>query len=304
MPKLSPELEKLLGYIPAAEREGMTKVVTELHENGLRQDEFSRRMNEVTDLKKQYETGKEWVDTNRTYYKEAISQRDEAIRKAKEAEDRISQLSSGNGNGAGNGNRNANIEDIDMDDPEKVAAAIRQARQDAAEARADAIKMSQAVTKFNDLLEKGELITRTQFETEGGKKLDAYGLAIMSVFDTQARAIEEFGKPISRETLLKEAEKWGGDLGRAYEVVTADLRREKEKAAMKEELKKELMAEQAENGMPIAPGAPPVQMGPMQLRALQNKTAGESQIDPSIKADGSGRLAHAIAAELRAEGKA
>jgi hypothetical protein len=306
MTKLSPELEKLMGFItekvPPADREGMTKLVTELNDGHLRQDEFSRKMNEIADLRKQLETGKTWVDDNRAYYKEAIAQRDEALQRAKDAEERAAQLKS-NANPNGD-HRSSVIEDVDMDDPTAVSAAIKKARQDAADARADAIKLSESVTKFTNLLESGELVTKSQFDTEGGKKLDAYGRAMLSIFDTQAKAMEEFGKPISRDLLLKEADKWGGSLERAYEVVTADMRREKDKAIMKEELLKEIRAEQAEAGNPIAPGSPPLQLGPMQARIFAAKTDGDSQIDASIAADGSGRLAHAIAQELRAEGKA
>jgi hypothetical protein len=306
MPTLSPELEKLLAFVPAAEREGMTKIVTGLHENGLRQEEFSRKMNEVQDLKQRYEKGNSWVDDNRAYYKEAIAQRDAAAKKAADLENIVSSLKSGQAPGSGTpGAQNFDIKSIDMDDPEKVAAAIAQANREAAEARADARKLSEHVTKINDLLEKGQLVTREQFDLEGGKKLESYGQAIMNVMDTVNKAMIEYGKPISRDALLVEADKNGGNLTVAYENLTKEWREEKMKNEWLVAERKKWEEEQAEKGFPTAPGSAPIGLGPMQKMVFQgNKSGDESAIDPSIKADGSGRLAHAIAQELRQEGKA
>jgi hypothetical protein len=102
--------------------------------------------------------------------------------------------------------------------------------------------------------------------------------------------------------LLNEAAKRGGDLGAAYDEVTKDARLEKIKADIRNEVTKEFEAKYANtNGNPLAPGAPPL-VGPLQAMIDGQRNA-ESAIDPSLKADGSGRLARAIAAELRAEGK-
>src|SRR4030067_2324520 len=82
---LTPKLEALVAAAPAEQREGLKK---ELEEGFLRQDEFSRRMQELSISKKAYDEGNGWVTDNRSYYKEAIAQRDQAMQRAKELEEK------------------------------------------------------------------------------------------------------------------------------------------------------------------------------------------------------------------------
>jgi hypothetical protein len=293
MGKITPELENLLALLPAEKREGARK---EIEGGFLRQDEFSRKMNELTENDKRrevaYAEGKTWVENNRTYYKEALAQRDEAVKKAKELEERAANLG-----------KPAPVEDpeINVDDPIALAKALRKAREDAAAARADAASLSKIVTDVAEKLTNGQLVTLDQFETEGGKRLEAFSKATMDVMQTLQRGQKEYGLDINRDELLKKAEQFGGSLEKAYEDVTAPARLEKLKKDIRDEVTKELEGKYQSSATPLAPGDTPLALGPLQQRVFQVANP-SSTIDPNIPADGSGRLAHAIAAEMRAEG--
>jgi len=293
---LTPELEALLGTITdQAKREGLRK---ELESGYLRQSDYSRKMNEIAETEKTraeaYAKGINWVETNKANYAEAIRQRDAAIAKAKEAEEKAAQLSSST--------THQTDFNVDMSDEAAVAEAIRKANAEAQQARQEAAKLAATVTRINKMIDDGELVTATKFEEEAGKRLEAFSRATMDVLGTIAKGKSEFGIDIDRDKLLNEAAKYGGDLNKAYESVTADARLEKLKADIRNEVGKEYEAKYANtNGNPLAPGVPPL-VGPLQAM-IDGQRNPEGTIDSSIKADGSGRLARAIAAELRAEGK-
>jgi hypothetical protein len=289
--------EKLISLIQdPAEREASRK---ELESGFLRQEDYSRKMNELTESEKirakAYEDGKAWVADNRNYYKEAVGQRDNAIERAKQAEARLAELS--------NPQKTPIAEpDINVADDNVLAAALKEARTEARLARSEAGELAKAVSRIDKMFADGQIITADKFNDEANRKLEAFGEAILGTVETIARAPGEFGKTIDRKTLLKEAAKLGGDLDRAYDSVTSEFRLEKLKADIRADVTKELEAKYQNNGTPLAGGSAPLELGPLQQRVFQSANPG-STIDANIPADGSGRLAHAIAAELRAEGK-
>lgn len=295
---LPQNLEKLVSLITdPAEREATRK---DLEGGFLRQEDYSRKMNELSEADKvrraAYDTGKKWVEENRTYYKEAVSQRDSAMQRAKEAEERLASLATKTNQS------NDHLDDINVSDEASLAKALKEAREEARLARNQAAEMSKTVTKIDEMIASGQILTADQIQAEAAKQFDAYGEAVISTIETLQRANGEFGKTIDRKTLLAEAAKYGGDLNKAYESVTADLRLEKLKQDIRADVTKEFEAKMAAAGTPLATGGSPVELGPLQAMVYA-KNNPESTIDPSIPADGSGRLAHAMAAELRAEGK-
>ena len=307
---LTPEIEALLARVSdPTKREGLRRQFEdpslqdfskELSASVLRQADYSRKMNELTEMERTklaaYDKGLGWVEQNRTNYSEAIKQRDAAIARAAELEQKASDLTKGAGT------PNPAEFNLNMSDEEQVAQAIKAARTEAYAARQDAAALAATVTKFSKMLDNGELLTASQFEQEAGKRLESFSRATMDVMATIAKAKNEFGVEVDRDVLLNEAAKYGGDLGKAYESVTSGARLDKLKADIRGEVTKEMEARFANSaGNPLASGAQPM-MGPLQSMVFAQKHP-EATIDPSIPADGSGRLAHAIAAELRAEGK-
>lgn len=297
---LTPELDALLSSITdATKREGLRK---ELESGYLRQSDYSRKMNELTETEatraSAYAKGINWVESNRQNYSQALSERDLAIKKATEAEQRVAAL----GQAADTGIQTADTLDIDISDEKAVAKAILEARKEAAQATNIAKSLVATVTKLNGMMENGDLVTRDVFEQEAGKRLESFSRATMDVMSTLSKAKSEYGIDVDRDTLLTEAAKFGGDLGKAYESVTSSARMDKIRSDITKQVTEEVEAKYRNNqGNPLASGAPPL-MGPLQAM-IDGQRNPESSIDPNIPADGSGRLARAIAAELRAEGK-
>ena len=293
---LSADFEKLLEHVPAAEREARRKQLAELEEGNLRQSDYSRKMNELNAAeaarKAAYDEGKKWVDENRNFYKEAITQRDAAIQKAAALEASLKP----------NPRDGSDISLEGIDDP-AIAAELRRARVEAKTANDMVAQYGNKIETIQKMLDDGQLITAQRFEEEAGKRLNAYSAAMFDVIDKQAQARTEFGKDIDRAALLTAAQKFNGNLDAAYKEVTADLQIEKLRNEIRSEVNAEWEAKQREQGNPIASGATPVAIGPLQARVFQRPADGESTIDPSIPVDQSGRLAYAMAAELRKEGK-
>lgn len=294
---LTPELEALVNQVSdPTKREGLRK---DLEAGYLRQSDYSRKMNELNETERTraeaYAKGIKWVEDNRQNYSEAVRQLKETQKKAEEFEKISAQLNSRSAEPPPN-------LDIDMTNESEVAKALKEARQDAARAREEANRLAQVVQSLDEKISKGQFVTADQFQTEAAKQLEAYSRATMDVIETRNRAQREYGLDVSRDAILNEAAKYGGDLEKAYENVTAAARLEKIKAEIRKEVTQEVEAKFSNNNTnPLATGAPPL-MGPLQQRVFAAKNP-ESTIDAAIPADGSGRLAHAMAAELRAEGK-
>ncbi len=292
---LPADLEKVLGYIPESEREARRKELTELHENGLRQSEFSRKMNELAEQEKirkaAYDEGKQWVEQNRTYYREALAQRDAAQQRLKDLETAAKAPP-----------KPDDIPTDGIDDP-AIAGAIRQARAEAQAAQRLLQEQAEKVQSIQKMLDEGQLLTRKQFEEEGVARLQSWSAAQFDVTDKLNQAMQEFGKPIERTKLLEAAARYNGDLKAAYEAVTSDYRIDKIKEDVRKEVAAEYEAKMRNNAVPLSSGPAPSELGPLQARVLQATLPGESKIDPNIPVDQSGRLAYAMAQELRAEGK-
>ena len=291
---LSAELEKALGYLPAAEREATRKRLTELEEGGLRQSEFSRKMNELAETEKAREMAHkahlQWHADNQAFYKQAIAERNAAKQELEAAAARLKDLESNR-----QPTSNPEQHELDLDDPGAMAKALREARAEAAAAKQAFTDISAKVGKIDEMLQKGELVTRE----EATRQLNAYSTAVLTVGDYQRKHEQEYGVPVDRGKLLEASEQLGGDLEKAYKFVTEDLRWKKREDQIRAEVLKEQEEKQRSGSLPIASGEAPI-IGPLQARVMGTQ---ESKIDPSIRADGSGRLAMEIAKEMRAEGK-
>lgn len=291
---LSAELEKVLSYIPdVTEREARRKQLTELEESGLRQSEFSRKMNELTEQERSrkaaYDEGRKWVEENRTFYKEAIGQRNAYEARVKELEAQI------------NKNKTPEIEINGIEDPQ-IAAQLRAAREAAALAQQQVTEQSQRLARIDEMLQKGELVTKDQLEKTALQFMDGFSKAQFGVLDAQARAVREFGKEINRDDLLKESEKFQGNLDMAYKSITEPMRIEKMREDMRKELQTEFDTKLRNANIPVSAAPAPVEMGALQSRVNMVKDA-QPTIDPNITIQNRSALAFAIGQELRNEGK-
>lgn len=292
---LSAELEKVVSLIQdPAQREATRKRMTELEENGLRQSDYSKKMNELDTREReraaQHAANLKWHSENQSYYKQALADRDNAKKEAESAAARLKQLEA-----------SASSSSLNLDDSDPMAKALNEARAEAIASKQAASDLEAKIRRIDEMIEKGDLLTKSRFEEEANRRLNAYGAAILEVGDYQRKHEVEYGKPLDRAKLLEASNRLGGDLEAAYKYVTEDLRIEKMRSDMRAEVEKEFLEKRKAEGLPLAAGDAPM-IGALQQRVM-NKT-GDSTIDPSIKADGTGRLALAIAQEMRAEGKA
>ena len=297
---LSAELEKVVNLIQdPAQREATRKRMTELEEGGLRQSDYSKKMNELETREKtraeQHAANLKWHADNQSYYKQSVAERDAAKKEAEAAASRLRQLEAAKAAGDQAG-------DFDATDSDAMAKALREARQEAVTAKQAASQLETEVKRIAAALDSGDLMTRKTFEEEANRRLNAYGAAILEVGDYQRKHELEYGKSLDRAKLLEASNRFNGDLEQAYRSVTEDLRIEKMRTDMRAEIQKEFEDTRKAAGLPIAAGEAPI-VGPLQQRVYQNKAMGDSTIDHNIKV-GTGALANAIAAELRAEGKA
>jgi hypothetical protein len=300
---LSAELEKVVNLIQdPAQREATRKRMQELEEGGLRQSDYSKKMNELETREKdraaQHAANLKWHQDNQTYYKQSLAERDSAKKEAEAAAARLKQLEAANTAGQQSG-------DFDPADSDAMAKALREARAEAVTAKQAASQLETEVKRIAAALDSGDLMTREKFNEEANRRLNAYGTAMFAVDDYLRKAETEFGKPVDRATLrnqlLEASNRFNGDLEASYKSVTEDMRIEKMRADMRAEIEKEYTEKRKADGLPISTGEAPI-VGPLQQRVFQNKPQGESSIDPNIKV-GTGALAHAIAADMRARGE-
>jgi chromosome segregation ATPase len=282
---LSAELQKLVGLIQdPAEREARIKELTELSENGLRQADYSRRMNELSESRKTQEAKHQanlaWYDRADKQYKTLETELRSAQEKAAALESVQGQLGE------------TSHDETDLN--KQLAAA----RAEAADAKKKIGELDTTVKTFNQMVSEGKLVTADKFEEEINKRGDALGAALLDIIDLQDKHRREYGTDLDRKTLLEEAQKRGGNLSQAYEVVTAQAREGKMRKTIEADVEKRYQEKMKAQGVPYASGGEPV-IGPLQSR-LQKKDTG---IPDEVLADGSGRLSGLIGAELRAEGK-
>jgi len=285
---LSAELENLLKLIPDdTEREARRKELTELNENGLRQADYSRKMNELSDKKKLDE---ESHTKNVAWFNRAKIQYDTMESDLKAANEKIAGLESVKEFGGQH-------PEFDIDEKE-LNKQLTAARQEAAEAQKKITELGGVVSGFDKMIKEGKLMTSEKFDEELNKRGDALGAALLDIIDLQTKHVKEFGTEIDRASLITEAQKPGANLVTAYEKLTKDLREKKLRSDIEAEVEKKYQEKLKANNVPYAPGSDIV-LGPLQQR-LQKKDTG---IPDDVQADGSGRLGSLIGAELRSEGK-
>lgn len=288
---LSAELEKLVSLITdEKEREARKKELLELSENGLRQADYSRKMNELDTQKK---TASEEHKQHLAWYERAKTQYTSLEAELKAAQDKVSALETRKGYedhaGAGDGEYHTDSE---------LEKQLAEARKQASDANKRLAELDGTVKGFNQMVSDGKLLTAEKFEEEIIKRGDALGAALLNIIDLQDRHRKDYGTELDRSALLQEAQKRGGDLKEAYESVTAKSREEKLRKDIESEVEKRYQERLKNANVPYAPSGEPI-IGPLQSR-LQKKETG---IPNEVEADGSGRLANLIGQELRQEGK-
>lgn len=282
---ISAELEKVLSLIQdSTEREARRKELTELSDNGLRQSDYSRKMNELAEARKAQEAKH---SENLAWYERANNQYKTLESELKTAQERAAALESAQGTPGQTFQEEAELE-------KQLAAA----RKDAADANKKIGELDTTVKTFNEMLKEGKLLTAERFEEEIAKRGDALGAALLDIVDLQDKHRKEYGTDLDRRTLLEEAQKRGGNLSQAYEVVTAKAREDKMRKDIEADVEKRYQERMKNANVPYAPSGEPV-LGPLQAR-LQKKDTG---IPDEVLADGTGRLSNLIGQELRQEGK-
>ncbi len=283
---LSAELEKLLTFVPEAEREARRKELTELSDNGLRQADYSRKMNEVAEQRKQAQAAHQ---KNLEWYNTASKQYEATQGELKAAQERLAALESVKDAG---GNT--------FEDESGLEKQLAEARKVAEEAQKRIGALTQTVDTFDKMIKEGKVITSDKFDEEVNRRGDALGAALLDIIDLQDKHRKEFGSDLDRRALLEEAQQHqNGNLANAYKVITEKAREEKLRKDIEADVEKRWIEKQKASNTPYAPSGEPV-LGPLQQR-LQKKDTG---IPDDVAADGSGRMASLIAAELRQEGKA
>jgi hypothetical protein len=282
---LSAELEAMLSLITdESQREARRKELLELSENGLRQADYSRKMNELDAQRKANEAAHQ---KNLAWYDRASKQYDSLESDLKAAQERAAALEAASGS-PGN----------TLEDEDELQKQLKIARAEASEAQKKMNDLSSTVNNFNQMLSEGKLVTLDKFEEEINRRGDALGAALLDIIDLQDKHRKDYGVDLDRRALLEEAQKRGGNLSQAYEVITTQARQDKIRKDIEADVEKRFQEKIKNLNVPYAPSGEPVQ-GPLQIR-LQKKDTG---IPEDVPADGSGRLSSLIGAELRQEGK-
>jgi hypothetical protein len=276
---LSPELEKLVATLPEADREGTRKM---LEEGVLRQQDYSRKMNELTTKHKEWET---WHTSADAEYKAAKAE-------AQKLKETIAALEAAKESSINDG--------LTGDEDASITKALKEARAELTQARERQTVLEQTVQAVNAKIEKGELITAEKFQSELARQGDNLGGLIFEVIDLQQKCMAEFGKPLDRAQLIAEAQKRNGDLPGAYEALTGDFKIDKRRQELEAEYEKKFNERIKSANLPIDQGSGgESNLGPLQSR-LNKKDTGIPDDIPL----GDPRLSHLIGDEFRAEGKA
>lgn len=290
---LSAELEALLKHIQDDEkREATRKQLLENQENGLRQADYSKKQNELKEERDKLQA--EWkkhVD----WYNDAKEEYDTTKTELETVQEKLSKLEAIKHN-------SSQKENVDESELDKQIRVLRE-QTEAAVARAE--KAETSIQSIDQMIKEGKLMTSDKYEQSLNKKADTLANAIMDVWEKQTAYKSEFGKELSRQALLDEAQKFQGDLDRAYESLTKKDRQTKYETEVEAKYKKEYEDKIRKAGLPIDAGEGPVPgagLGALQRRVLGVDEKGD--IPSNIPADGSGRVAYLAAQELIKEGKA
>ena len=277
---LSAELEALLATVTdATKREAMRK---ELTEGQLRQDEFSRKMNELSAKTKEWQSWHTGADKE---YKEALAE----VKTLKQTIAELEKAKAG-----------AVDEGLSGEEDAAITKALKEARIELQQARTKQGELEVAVQGFQKQIADGKLLTAEKFDEEVTKRGDNLGAAIFDIIDMQNQCLTMYGKPLDRVALIAEAQKRGGDLKGAYEFLTKDFATEKIRKDLEAEYEKKYNDRIKAANLPTdqGGGGEPT-LGPLQSRLAKKDTG----IPDDVLADGTGRLSSLIANELRAEGK-
>jgi hypothetical protein len=258
-----------------AMRTRMVALDKEATDNGLRQAEFSKKMNEVTATHK----------SNLDWFNKAKGQWDDLNTENQDAKARLAALESAA----------AVSPHFDgPDDQSELQKLIKAQRDEVAATKKQLEEVTKTVNDFQTMIKDGKLLTVDDINKRG----DALGAAVLDIVDFQSQARAEYGMIIPRSQLLEDTQKNGGDISRAYELLTKDARDKKLRETIAGEERKKVEDEYKARSVPYASEGPPI-LGPLQAR-LQGK---KDDVPEDVVADGSGRLGSILGAQLRAEGK-
>lgn len=287
---LSAELEALLNLIQdEKEREAKRKLLTELHENGLRQADYSRKMNELSERQKSYEAERQRL---MDWYKTANDEYSRTVQELNDAKQKLAALENAQAMTKDAGLGHDSTFDLDYD------KLIKEARSELAESKKKVAELENVVSNINKMLSEGKLITADKFEQEFARRGDAFGAVLLEIIDYQDKHRKEFGTDLDRATLIAEARNRGGNLAEAYRAITEKAREEKLRKSIEAEVEAKFKEQLKKSNVPYAESGEPI-LGPLQARLQKKDTA----IPDDVIADGSGRLASLVAEELRKEGK-
>jgi DNA repair exonuclease SbcCD ATPase subunit len=278
---LSPELEALLATEKDAAKQATMR--KELEDGYRRQADYSRAMNELTKQKK------EWQD----WHANADKQYKDALAEVKTLQTTVSELEKAKASSTSD-------DGLSGDDDTALNKALRQARTELEDARKKQSQLEETVAGVNKMISEGKLITAEKFEEELTKRGDMLGAAMFDIIDKQNKCLADYGQPLDRNALIAKAQELKGNLDQAYDILTSPMKEAKLRKDIEAEYEKKHQDWLKTHNLPLdqGGGGEPV-LGPLQ-QSIQKKGTG---IPDDVPADGSGRLANLMAAELRAEGK-
>jgi len=283
--ELNPELVALLDKVDdPVKRQSLQK---EMEASMLRQSDYSRKMNEYQKAQKEHE---EW-------YNNANAEFQRMQKQLREANDALAQYR--NNPQPAEPQAGAAPTALDFDGGElgdsKVAAALKAALEEARAARAEAEAVKQAVIDH--------AVTKEYLDQYAPAQFDRYGTSVFKTMDVVNKAKEEFGINVSTGDVVKVAAKYKGSpdaFDLAYKDITAEAAKQRDIEAIRKQVEAEVAARYATGAVPLAGEGP---MGANPLQTFLAGPKGDDGVPANVKADGTGRLAAAIAANLRAEGK-
>lgn len=284
---LNAALEELLKTLPVdvqAQQRAILEKHPALGEGWLRQQDYSQKLNEISDRKKVYDEHDEWYKRNRPIYDQLRTDYQssqeritalEAEVQAKATELAAARAAGGEGGG----------------DPQAVAKAVMDSLQGKIPTQSELSKMIEDMTK------KQADAAREAFFKNDVPSVLAFQTAMN---DVQWRYRDEFGKSMDRIEFAKFMKDNAlADPIDAYDKYTAKAREERKLAEARAEGKAEGRKEATAEFVPGSTG--PQSPGHLQLR-ISEKKAGDPLFAQDIEL-GDTSAANAAAAELRAEGK-
>jgi len=278
-PELDPRVAALLDKVEdPSERAALRK---EMEASMLRQSDYSRKMNEWQATQKQYQ---EWYDANKSKYENMAKQ-------LAEKEDALARFR----NNPAPQEPELEVADSsgELEDG-KVATMLKTALEEARAAKAEAEAIKAALAEHG--------VTKEYVDSSLRIGADKYGTSVFKTLEMVQKAQAEYGRTVTPEEVVKAALPYAGDpkaFEKGYRDLTAADAQKKLEDDIRRKVEAEVAARYSNTSVPLAGEGP----GVNPLQAYLSAPAGEDGIPSNIKADGTGRLGAAIAAQLRAEGK-